>query len=104
MKITVVEERIFRWKERRRRRLPKPAVEVLHRKAVDVSPVIQQEQKKILRSAVKRVSANSMRIMPAMQGISVFPADMQTAAKRQNVAASYAVAKKGFGRQLPPCH
>lgn len=79
--------------------LPKPVVEVLHRKEVDVSPVIQQMSKKIQPSAVKRVSANSTRIMPVMQDTLVFPADMQTAAGRQSAAVLYAAADRGIWRQ-----
>ena len=75
MQTTAADERIFRWKEHRQKLLPKPVVEVLHRKDVDVSPVIQQMSKKIQPSAVKRVSANSTRIMPVMQDTLVFPVD-----------------------------
>ena len=39
MQTTAADERIFRWKEHRQKLLPKPVVEVLHRKEVDVSPV-----------------------------------------------------------------
>lgn len=46
MQTTAADERIFRWKEHRQKLLPKPVVEVLHRKEVDVSPVIQQMSKK----------------------------------------------------------
>ena len=96
MQTTAADERIFRWKEHRQKLLPKPVVEVLHRKDVDVSPVIQQMSKKIQPSAVKRVSANSTRIMPVMQDTLVFPADMQTAAGRQSAAALYAAADRGI--------
>lgn len=96
MQTTAADERIFRWKEHRQKLLPKPVVEVLHRKEVDVSPVIQQMSKKIQPSAVKRVSANSTRIMPVMQDTLVFPADMQTAAGRQSAAVLYAAADRGI--------
>jgi len=96
MQTTAADERIFRWKEHRQKLLPKPVVEVLHRKEVDVSPVIQQMSKKIQPSAVKRVSANSTRIMPVMRDTLVFPADMQTAAGRQSAAALYAAADRGI--------
>ena len=96
MQTTAADERIFRWKEHRQKLLPKPVVEVLHRKEVDVSPVIQQMSKKIQPSAVRRVSANSTRIMPVMQDTLVFPADMQTAAGRQSAAVLYAAADRGI--------
>ena len=96
MQTTAADERIFRWKEHRQKLLPKPVVEVLHRKDVDVSPVIQQMSKKIQPSAVKRVSANSTRIMPVMRDTLVFPADMQTAAGRQSAAVLYAAADRGI--------
>ena len=96
MQTTAADERIFRWKEHRQKLLPKPVVEVLHRKEVDVSPVIQQMSKKIQPSAVKRVSANSTRIMPVMRDTLVFPADMQTAAGRQSAAVLYAAADRGI--------
>ena len=96
MQTTAADERIFRWKEHRQKLLPKPVVEVLHRKEVDVSPVIQQMSKKIQPSAVKRVSANSTRIMPVMQDTLVFPVDMQTAAGRQSAAVLYVAADRGI--------
>ena len=52
--------------------------------------------KKIQPSAVKRVSANSTRIMPVMRDTLVFPADMQTAAGRQSAAVLYAAADRGI--------
>ncbi len=53
-------------------------------------------KKKIQPSAVKRVSANSTRIMPVMRDTLVFPADMQTAAGRQSAAVLYAAADRGI--------